>query len=66
MSVIDTSNWKKFVIGKLFKVTRGKRLIEEDRENGMVFYFSASQSNNGLTDKISNPLFIVKDSLILM
>lgn len=64
MSVIDTSNWKKFVIGKLFKVTRGKRLIEEDRENGMVFYFSASQSNNGLTDKISNPLFIVKDSLI--
>lgn len=64
MSVIDISNWKKFVIGKLFKVTRGKRLIEEDRENGMVFYFSASQSNNGLTDKISNPLFIVKDSLI--
>ncbi len=64
MIAIDTSNWKKFVIGRLFKVSRGKRLVEEDREKGNVFYFSASQANNGLTDKISNPLFMEKDSLI--
>lgn len=64
MSFINTSDWKEFIIDKLFKIKRGKRLIEEDRENGSVFYFSASQDNNGLTDKIANPLFIEKDSLI--
>lgn len=64
MSFINTSDWKEFIIDKLFKIKRGKRLIEEDRETGNVFYFSASQDNNGLTDKIANPLFIEKDSLI--
>lgn len=64
MSFINTSDWKEFIIDKLFTIKRGKRLIEEDRENGNVFYFSASQDNNGLTDKIANPLFIEKDSLI--
>ncbi len=64
MSFMDTSDWKDFIIGKLFKIKRGKRLIEEDRENGDVFYFSASQDNNGLTDKIANPLFVEKNSLI--
>lgn len=64
MSSINTYDWKDFIIGRLFKIKRGKRLIEEDRENGEIFYFSASQDNNGLTDKIANPLFIEKDSLI--
>jgi hypothetical protein len=61
---LNINDWKDFIIGKLFKIKRGKRLIEEDRESGDVFYFSASQDNNGLTDKIANPLFIESDSLI--
>lgn len=61
---LNINDWKDFIIGKLFKIKRGKRLIEEDRESGDIFYFSASQDNNGLTDKIANPLFIESDSLI--
>lgn len=61
---INTTDWKEFKIKNIFKVKRGKRLIEEDREKGNLAYFSASQENNGLTDKISNPLFIENDALI--
>ena len=56
--------WKKFKIVDVFNIYRGKRLKEEDREPGNVKYYSASQNNNGLTDMISNPLFIEKDALI--
>lgn len=56
--------WKKFKISEIFDIKRGKRLKEEDREKGSIRYFSASQNNNGLTDSISNPLFIEKDALI--
>lgn len=62
----NIEKWKEFKIGdkNLFKIIRGKRLIEEDREPGNIRYFSASQDNNGMTDSISNPLFTEKDSLI--
>ena len=58
------NEWQDFKIKEIFEIIKGKRLIEEDREPGNVSYFSASQGNNGLTDMISNPLFIEKDSLI--
>lgn len=62
---LDTNiKWKKFKIVDVFNIYRGKRLKEEDREPGNVKYYSASQNNNGLTDMISNPLFIEKDALI--
>ncbi len=62
---LDTKiKWKKFKIVDVFNIYRGKRLKEEDREPGNVKYYSASQNNNGLTDMISNPLFIEKDALI--
>jgi hypothetical protein len=57
--------WSEFVIGKIFKVSRGKRLIEKDRVKGNIPYFSASATNNGLTDFIQNPLFIEQDSIII-
>lgn len=57
--------WGEFVIGHIFKVTRGKRLIAENRKKGMLPYYSASSSNNGLTDFINNPLFISEDKIIV-
>lgn len=57
--------WKEFRYEDIFdQISRGMRLIESDRQSGDVLYFSASDSNNGLTDSISNPLFIEKDALI--
>lgn len=64
---LDLKNiqWGEFVIGKIFKVSRGKRLIESNREKGNVAYYSASSSNNGLTDFIKNPLFLERDCLVI-
>ena len=39
-------------------------MIADNRIKGEVLYFSASEFNNGLTDKIENPLFIEKNSII--
>ena len=64
---LDSVNWKEFELLKVFgekNIYRGMRLVEADRQNGEVLYFSASDYNNGLTDSISNPLFTKKDALI--
>lgn len=64
---LNTDNWKEFSISELFsgkKIKRGKRLRSEDRIPGDLKYFSASQENNGLTDHISEPLFIENNALI--
>lgn len=62
---LDFSTWKEFNIIEIWdNVDRGKRLKSEDREPGNISYFSASEFNNGLTDKISNPLFTFENSLI--
>lgn len=62
---LDNKNWKYFKFEEIFKFnSRGQRLIETDREKGDILYFSASEFNNGWTDKISNPLFTEKDALI--
>ena len=57
--------WGQFKIGELFSVKRGKRLIKNDRKRGSIPYYSASNANNGLTDSISNPLFIEQDKIIV-
>lgn len=62
---LDKKNWQKFQYTYLFEeISRGMRLIETDRQDGEILYFSASDSNNWLTDSISNPLFVDKDALI--
>ncbi len=63
-AIIDTSKWKEFIVGEIFEIVRGKRLIELDRISGSIPYYSASDYNNGLTDMIANPLFTRKDSLV--
>jgi len=61
---LETKKWKEFKINKVFTIIRGRRLIEIHRIRGETPYYSASDYNNGFTDKIANPLFIEKDALI--
>lgn len=63
---LNVHKWQKFHLTNIFhgNITRGKRLKSEDRESGQVKYFSASETNNGMTDLISNPLFTDKNALI--
>lgn len=62
---LDSSNWKNFNIVRMWeKVYRGERQKAENRETGSIRYFSASEANNALTDKISNPTFTDSDALI--
>lgn len=52
--------WKEFKISDVFTfIKRGKRLIASDRKSGNLSYYSASTINNGVTDFISNPLFVI-------
>ena len=61
---LNGRKWGTFYIKDIFRFYRGRRLKSEDRLMGEIAYYSASEINNGLTDKISNPLFIEKDALI--
>jgi hypothetical protein len=61
---LKIEQWGEFKLSEIFKIIRGKRLVEIDRVIGEVPYYSASDYDNGLTDKISNPLFVEEDALI--
>lgn len=57
--------WRDFKISEIFKeYKRGMRQIEENRKKGKTPYYSASDSNNGMTDCISNPKFICEKQCI--
>jgi len=56
--------WKKFKISDIFKIYRGKRLKAADHMPGDLSYYSASKENNGITDYISNPLFVDNNAII--
>lgn len=65
----NPNSWVEFKMIDIFEqIIRGKRLKSEDREHDtsqkQTLYFSASEIDNGLTDTISNPLFIEKNALI--
>ena len=65
VKVIKSRKWKYFKYNEVFLTfIRGKRLTESGREKGNTLYFSASDSLNGWTDSISNPLFIEKNAII--
>lgn len=65
MAKIDTKDWGEFQIGKLFNTRRGERQRSADRMPGKIPYYSASSSNNGLTDMIGNPTFVEENKLIV-
>lgn len=51
--LLNTSNWKEFVIGKLFRIEKGKRLTKADMIEGNDNYLGAIDSNNGVRQKIT-------------
>lgn len=61
---LTSKKWKQFRIGSIFKVSRGQRFITAHHKAGNIPYCSASDKNNGVTDFISNPLFIEENALI--
>ena len=62
---LDSVEWGRFRIKDVFEVKRGKRHIEKNRKIGEIPYYSASSLNNGVTDFISNPLFIDRNKLLV-
>jgi hypothetical protein len=51
---MDTKNWKWFRYNELFEIKKGKRLTKADMTTGVIPYIGATDSNNGITAKISN------------
>lgn len=51
---MDTTNWKMFCLDEIFEIKKGKRLTKADMINGEIPYIGATDSNNGITAKISN------------
>ncbi len=61
---LGSTQWQEFKIPDVFNITKGMRLIKKDRMPGDLEYYSASEYNNGLTDFISNPLFVSNNAII--
>lgn len=56
----QSKEWKVFEIDKVFSyIKRGKRHISKNRKIGKIPYYSASSDNNGITDFIANPVFLI-------
>ena len=51
---MDTTNWKMFRLDEIFEIKKGKRLTKADMIDGEIPYIGATDSNNGITAKISN------------
>lgn len=49
---LDVNNWKRFSLGRLFDIKKGKRLTSEDQEEGNNLYIGAIDSNNGVANHI--------------
>lgn len=49
---LDTSDWKRFYLGRLFIIRKGKRLTSDDQESGDNLYIGAIDSNNGVANHI--------------
>ncbi len=49
---IDSSEWKRFYLGRLFDIRKGKRLTSADQEEGNNLYIGAIDSNNGVANHI--------------
>ena len=58
MRKIDTTSWKPFVLGKLFRVVKGKRLTKVNMKEGNINYIGATAFNNGITAKIGNTAYL--------
>ncbi len=51
---METKNWKWFRYDEIFDIKKGKRLTKANMVNGDIPYIGATDSNNGITARISN------------
>ena len=49
---LNVSEWKRFQIGRLFEIKKGKRLTADDQIEGCNLYIGAIDSNNGVANHI--------------
>lgn len=49
---VNVTEWKRFSLGKLFQIKKGKRLTAEDQTEGNNIYIGAIDNNNGVANKI--------------
>ena len=49
---LNPNQWKRFCLGKLFTIRKGKRLTAADQEEGNNIYIGAIDSNNGVANYI--------------
>lgn len=57
---MKTNDWKWFRLGdeRLFRIKKGKRLTKSDMINGNIPYIGAIDSNNGVSQHISNDEYL--------
>ncbi len=54
---LNVNEWKRFYIGRIFNIKKGKRLTSADQEDGPNIYIGAIDSNNGVANHIKqNPI----------
>lgn len=58
ISKMDCQKWKFFEFKKIFDIRKGKRLTKADMVNGDIPYIGATDSNNGVTARISNDEYL--------
>lgn len=51
---MDTKAWKWFRYDQIFEIKKGKRLTKADMVDGDIPYIGATDSNNGITARVSN------------
>jgi len=55
---METKKWKYFRFDEIFTIKKGKRLTKANMIEGNINYIGATDSNNGITAKISNNKYI--------
>lgn len=50
---LNIKDWKRFPLGRLFDIKKGKRLTADDQEDGNNIYIGAISSNNGVANYIA-------------
>ena len=61
---LNLENWQYFKYGDIFEIKKGKRLTKADQIEGKINYIGATDSNNGITAKISNDEHLHKGNTI--
>jgi len=51
---LNQKNWKEFFLEDVFNIKAGKRLTKADMKKGSTPFIGASDSNNGITNFVSN------------